>query len=235
MTLMHTIRARAATRTAAIITIATLAAGSLRAQKTPDLAPYLIPDRGAEIALARSAAPAHVSDSATVLVLTRTGYVEGAHGTNGFTCVVIRSFGGALGDPNFWNARVRAPHCLNPAATQSVLAEMLKRTKWIMSGVATTEIATRTERAYSSHEFPMPAPGAMAFMLSHDQYLLDNDPHWLPHLMFYFDKSITGKAWGAGGEKPTIIDGSEGDVHSPTTTLMIPVRRWSDGTPAVAK
>jgi hypothetical protein len=232
---MHTTRLRTAVRTAAAIATTTFAAVSLHAQKTPNLAPYLIADRNAEIALARTAAPAHVSDSATVLVLTRTGFVEGAHGTNGFTCMVLRSFAADIGDSNFWNARVRAPHCLNPAATRSVLPEMLKRAEWIMAGVPTADIATRTERAYASHDFPMPAPGAMAFMLSHDQYLANDNPHWLPHLMFYFDKSISGKALGAGGEKPTIIDGSGGGVRSPTTTLIIPVRRWSDGTPADAK
>ena len=35
---------------------------------------YLMPDRLAEITLARSAAPAAISDRATVLVLTRQGY-----------------------------------------------------------------------------------------------------------------------------------------------------------------
>src|SRR4051794_7283986 len=55
-----------------------LSATSLRAQKTgvPDLAPYLIADRAEEIALARSSAPRNVSDSATILVLEKSGYVQ---------------------------------------------------------------------------------------------------------------------------------------------------------------
>jgi hypothetical protein len=50
-----------------------------QAQKAPysDMAPfdqYLIPDEKSEIALARSAAPASISDGAEVMVLGRTGY-----------------------------------------------------------------------------------------------------------------------------------------------------------------
>jgi hypothetical protein len=80
-----------------------LVAPALRAQQAPDVTPYLIADRAAEIALARTAAPADVSGEATVLVLTPKGYIEAARGTNGFTCLVMRSFAAAPGDPQFWN------------------------------------------------------------------------------------------------------------------------------------
>jgi hypothetical protein len=50
-----------------------------QAQKTPypamaTLSQYLMPDEKAEIALARSAAPASISDGAEVMVLGRAGY-----------------------------------------------------------------------------------------------------------------------------------------------------------------
>jgi len=67
-------------------------------------------------------------------------------------------------------------------------------------------------------------------MLSPEQYLQDADPHWMPHLMFYDEKSLPAAAWGAGGAAATVIDGSGGDPHSAILTLLIPVRRWSDGT-----
>jgi hypothetical protein len=223
-------------KTTLVLTLSTLAlfaAGPVSAQQNPDLAPYMMADRAAEVALARSAAPKHVSDSATVLVLTRTGFVEAARGTNGFTCLVIRSFGGALSDPKFWNPRVRAPHCLNPLAVRTVLPEMRKRAEWIMAGVSPTEIATRTQRAYASHELSMPAVGSMAYMLSREQYLVDDN--WMPHMMFYFDKSMPPAAFGAGDFKAPVIDGSAGDKQSPVWTLLIPVPQWSDGTPAAGR
>jgi len=204
----------------------------LAAQKAPDLAPYMIPDRAVEIALARTAAAPTISDSASVLVLTRTGYVEAARGTNGFTCIVLRSFAGIIGDPDFWNPHVRAPLCLNPPATRTALQEMVKRGEWIMNGVSTADIITRTDRAYASHEFPAPAAGAMIYMQSPQQYLQDGMPHnWKPHLMFVYDRAMPAATWGAGGGKSTIIDGVGDDPHAHVRLILIPVPQWSDGTP----
>jgi hypothetical protein len=212
---------------------ALLAAGPVGAQQVPDLAPYLMADQAIEVELARTAAPSQVSDSATVLVLTRSGYAEAARGANGFTCVVLRSFSGRIGDPDFWNPRVRAPHCFNPPAARTVLPAMLRRAEWILGGVSPGEITARTRRGYDSGEFSMPAAGAMAYMLSHRQHLLDADPQWMPHLMFYYDKSMPAAAWGAGGMTAPVIDGSAGETDVPVLTLLIPVRQWSDGTPAL--
>jgi hypothetical protein len=211
-----------------------IAAAGLAAQQSPDLAPYLIADRAAEIALARTAAPKEISDSATVRVMTRQGLIEAEHGSNGFTCFVIRSFSKDLKDPGFWNPRIRAPHCLNAPAVKTVLPEMRKRVEWIMAGVSLTEIAARTWRGYATHEFPRPAPGAMAYMLSHEQHLGDTNPHWMPHLMFYFDGSTPASTWGAGDMSAPVINGSADDPHSPVLMLLVPVRQWSDGTPAMA-
>jgi hypothetical protein len=219
-------------RTLTLAAVALSTAGSIRAQQTPDLAPYLMADRAAEVTLSRSAAPKNISDSATVLVLTRSGFVEAARGSNGFTCAVLRSFLGSLDDPNFWSPRVRAPHCFNAPAVRTVLPEISRRAEWIMRGVSRSEIVSRTQRAYASHEFPLPAAGAMAYMLSHEQYLVDANPHWLPHLMFFYDKSMPAATWGAGGMTSPVIDGSVGDPSSPLRTLLIPVLQWSDGTPA---
>jgi hypothetical protein len=147
---------------------------------------------------------------------------------------VIRSFNGSFDDPTFWSPKVHAPHCFNPLAARSVLAEMQQRAQWILSGVSKPEIEARTKRAYASHAFALPAAGAMAYMTSHDQYLADSDPHWMPHLMFYFDKSISPATFGAGGMTAPVINGSVGDPRSPVLTLLIPIRQWSDGTPAIA-
>ena len=72
----------------------------------PSMAPldeYLIADRNAEIALARSAAPASVADGATVMVMGRQGYTIAVPGTNGFLCYVERSWARSTDDPEFWN------------------------------------------------------------------------------------------------------------------------------------
>jgi hypothetical protein len=217
---------------APITVIALLMARPLDAQqKNPDLAPFMIADPVAEVALARTAAPRNITDSATVLVLKRTGFVEAHHGSNGFTCAVLRGFDGGTTDPNFWNSKIRSPVCLNPAASRTVLPGLMKRAEWIMAGVDTTQINARTKQAYAAHEFALPAAGAMAYMLSHQQNLGGDDPHWMPHLMFYYDRSMPASAWGAGDGKSPIIDAT-GAAPSPIMVLLIPVPQWSDGTPA---
>ena len=218
------------------ITIAAAAfflAGSAHAQQPGDFKPYMISDRGAEVALARTAAPTTISDSATVLVLTAAGYTEVSNGTNGFTCLVARSFQGRIGDPNFWSPKVRAPHCFSPPAVRTVMPQMLKQAEWILAGVSTTEIQARMNKAYASHELPVPAVGAMAYMTSPKQYLQDDTPqNWKPHLMFYYDRSLPGAGWGAGGMDATIIDGTEGGQKAPVETPPDPMERWADGAEA---
>jgi hypothetical protein len=217
---------------APVAMIAFLMARPLGAQqKNPDLAPFMIADPAAEVALARTAAPRSITDSATVLVLARTGFVEAHHGSNGFTCAVFRGFDGATTDPNFWNSKIRSPLCLNPPASRTVLPNLMKRAEWIMAGVDTTEVNARTKRAYAAHEFMLPAAGAMAYMLSHQQNLGGDDPHWMPHLMFYYDRSMPASAWGAGDGKSPIIDAT-GAAPSPLMVLLVPVPQWSDGSPA---
>jgi hypothetical protein len=95
----------------------------------PDVGPYLMPDRAAEIALARTAAPKWISDSATIMVLDRTGFVDAVRGTNGFTCLVVRSLSDPLTSTTRWNPKSVAPHCFNPPASRTVLPTVLKQTE----------------------------------------------------------------------------------------------------------
>src|SRR5882762_9213430 len=165
LTIMHS-------RTLVAISIV-VAAPTLRAQQAPDVTPYLTADRAVEVALARTAAPADVSANATVLVLTPKGYIAAARGTNGFTCLVMRSFAAAPGDPQFWNPHISAPHCFNPPAARTVLPALLAQIDWAMAGATPAELRERTRKAYAEKRFTMPAAGAMAYMLSPQQRLSD--------------------------------------------------------------
>ena len=216
------------------VAMSTLVATSvLGAQKAPDLTPYLTADRAAEVALARTAAPSDVSGEATVLVLTPKGYVEAARGTNGFTCIVMRSFAAAPDDPGFWNPRVSAPHCFNPPAARTILPAILAQIDWALAGATPAELNARIKKAYVEKRFAMPAAGAMTYMLSPKQHLSDADPHWLPHLMFYYDRALKATTFGAGGMTAPIVDASAGDPNGPVQVLFIPTRTWSDGSPVV--
>ncbi len=77
--------------------------------KMAPLDQYLMADRDAEIALARSAAPESISHDAEVLVLGRHSYETAVKGKNGFVCMVQRSWTAGIDDPDFWNP-TRQPH-----------------------------------------------------------------------------------------------------------------------------
>jgi len=196
---------------------------------------YLIADRDAEIALARSAAPTSISKDATVLVLTRRGYEEAVKGANGFVCLVDRGWQAPLSDPELWNPKVRAPTCLNAQAVRSVLPAQMKRTEWALGGLSREEIKARTNAALEKKEFPPPEVGAMSYMMSKQQYLADRFTHWQPHLMFYLPNTVKGADWGANLAKSPVLLGPEvqpDGTREPNNVFLVPVGRWSDDTPA---
>src|ERR1700747_718857 len=103
----------------------------------PNMAPadqYMMPDRDAEIALARSAAPDAISRDATILVLGRHDYETAVEGKNGFVCAVERGWTAPTDNPEFWNPKNRSPICYNPPAVRSVLPLTIKRTDLVLAG-----------------------------------------------------------------------------------------------------
>jgi hypothetical protein len=106
--------------------------------------------RNAEIALARSAAPAAISGEATILVLTRRGYEAAVKGKNGFVCLVDRKWQSPFAEADFWNPKVRAPVCYNPQAARSVVPVNLKRTEHALAGLSKLEIMARRRTSIST-------------------------------------------------------------------------------------
>jgi hypothetical protein len=186
--------------------------------------------KGTEVALARSAAPAEISDKATVLTLGRKGYENAVNGSNGFTCLVERSWMSPFDSPEFWNPKMRGPVCYNPAASKSILAYTLHRTKLVLDGRSKREMLEEIRAALERKELPWPAPGAMSFMMSKDGYLGDTQGHWHSHLMFHVPK-VDAASWGANlPGSPVALDDRE--VPEPETIFLVPVAHWSDGTAA---
>ena len=199
----------------------------------PSMAPldqYLMNDRNAEIALARTAAPKSISDDATVMVLARHGYETAVNGKNGFVCIVDRAWSSPFDSPEFWNPKNRSPTCYNPAAARSVLPYTFKRVELVLAGLTNPQMLERIKAAVANKELPTPEPGAMSYMLSKESYLNDKAGHWVPHLMFHIPKT-DGASWGANLDgSPVLVDTRI--VPEPETTFYVPVANWSDGTPA---
>jgi hypothetical protein len=194
---------------------------------------YLMADRNAEIALARSAAPEAISRDADVLVLGRHGYETAVKGKNGFVCVVERGWMGPInGDDaaNFWNPKIRGPVCFNPPAVRSILPLTYKRTEMVLAGQSKAQMIDGI-KTFIKQELPPLEPGAMSYMMSKEQYLSDDDHHnWMAHLMFY-TTLMDGAVWGADlPHSPVMLNPQFSGAPEPIDVFMVPAGWWSDGT-----
>ncbi|HZQ20814.1 MAG TPA: hypothetical protein VFA90_19150 [Terriglobales bacterium] len=197
----------------------------------PTMAPlsaYLMP-QNSEVALARSAAPKSISYGAEVMALGHDGYTTAAKGTNGFLCIVERSWGAATTEKFFWNSKIRAPICFNAAAARTFAPIYLMKTRLVLAAKSKAEIVQATDSAFESKQLPALEPGAMCYMLSKQQYLNDQGKNWHPHLMFFVSGDV-GKSWGADLPGSPVI--SANDPEERVTIFMLWVSKWSDGTPA---
>jgi hypothetical protein len=166
------------------------AGASAQEAKYPPLSEYMMA-RDAEIALAKSAAPDFVSDHATIKVFTASGFQTAHEGDNDFVCIVMRGFTGA---PTFtpvpvrdyinYDAKTRAPICLDPLASRTILPYYELRTKLGLEGKSAVQIAEGVQAAYGKGEIPKRPAVCFAYMWSADQ-VLGPAGHWHPHLMVY--------------------------------------------------
>jgi hypothetical protein len=193
--------------------------------KYPPLAAYMMP-RDAEIALAKSAAPASISDHATIEVFTAKGYVVAHEGDNGFMCFVMRGFTGA---PTYTPLPVRmisydpktlAPICLNPQAVKTVFPYYELRTKLGIEGKTPDQIAEAVQEAYSKGEIPKRDMVSFGYMWSADQ-VLGPGGHWHPHVMVFAPNYVNSMIGSEeiGGHLPAVSD----DAGTPFAVVVIPV------------
>lgn len=215
-----------------------------KAEPYPAMAPveqYLMPSREAEIALARSAAPASVSKDATVLVLGRKGYETAVKGKNGFVCIVGRGWSGPFDWPEFWSPKILAADCMNPQAARALVPVFQLRAKLAMAGRSKAEMLAAVQAAYKNKQLPALEPGAMDYMMSKSSYLTDEGDHNMPHVMF--DTLVKdAKDWGANVEGSPVMASPywffSPEQHAETKDLppilvfLVGTTQWSDGTPA---
>ncbi len=172
--------------------------------------------RSREIALARSAAPPAVSDSATIYVLGEKEYEVAVTGTNGNACFVDRD-----------RIETIAPHCFNAEGATTIMQLEMHRIALLHQEHSVAETDREIADGLTSGRFRLPRRPAMAYMMSADQNLFDNDGkpsgHWYPHLMLYMPY-ITAADLGlgkTGSDGKTTIVQWEG---SPFASVMIVVR-----------
>jgi hypothetical protein len=210
-----------------VLLLAGLNAPAVLAQgpKYPPLSEYMMP-RDAEMALARSAAPANISDRATIKVLTNSGYQVAREGDNGFVCMVMRAWSAPTYTPAqfrdlVYDAKVHAPICFDPAASRTVMPYYELRSKLGMEGKTPDQIAEGVQAAYAKGVLPKRNGVAFAYMWSADQNLGPGIGHWHPHVMVfspYYENSMVG-----GNEFGSALPQLSDDAGTPFAVVVIPV------------
>ena len=204
-----------------------VAGATLSAQSAPNgypVKPVPLAD-SAEISLAVSAAPAELSDLATVYAVRDGQVLTLRRGTNGAACMVARdSHAGSL-----------YPICYNPEGARTVLKRELLEVRLRSLGVAEDSVSRAVTTAYANGELETPRELALAYMMSPRQVLFSKaGPDgrrvgaWHPHLMFYVP-GATPAMFGLKGE-----DGQPIALSSPGTPqaeVIVKVPQWADGTP----
>jgi hypothetical protein len=188
---------------------------------------YLMPDRNAEIALARSAAPDSISHDAKVLVLGPHGYETAVEGKNGFVCVVERGWMAPFDNPEFWNPKIRGPLCFNPPAAHSILPMTYKRTEMVLAGRSKAQVMEGIT-LFVKKELPALEQGALTYMMSKGAYLTDAGDHNMAHLMFY-SPLMDGAIWGADRPKSPVMLNPQFALEG-IDVFMVLTGMWSDGT-----
>jgi hypothetical protein len=154
--------------------IVLFAGQALAAQRT--LPPLMAPER--EIALAESAAPPAIAQSASIYLLRRGGFVLQRQGSNGFSCFVARTEPGEI-----------EPICyLDDENTHTLVArefiEQQLREKGLDDAAVDTEIGQRYRRG----ELRPSQNFGLAYMLSPCNRVAGPSGQLVsehPHLMFY--------------------------------------------------
>src|SRR5882724_4547949 len=159
---------------AGVILMMAILAGPVAAQYPP-LTEYLLP-RDAEMALAKSAAPANISDRATIKVLTKSGYEVAYKGDNGFVCMVMRGWAAPTYTPAqfrnlVYDPTVRAPICFDPGASRTAMPYYELRSKLGMESKTPDQIAEGLQAAYVKGKLPRRDGVSFAYMWSADQNL----------------------------------------------------------------
>ncbi len=171
--------------------------------------------REREIALARSAAPPVVSDSATIYVLGERGWDIAVQGSNGVACHVNRS----------WVASLE-PHCFDAEGAATILPIELRRTELLHQGHSVDEVNRDIAEGLAAGRFRLPRRLALSYMLSAAQQLIGDDGlpvgAWRPHVMIFYPY-LTAAELGLGANQ----DPSAAmlvDPGKPTANVMVIVR-----------
>jgi hypothetical protein len=180
--------------------------------------------RERQIELALSAAPTEVSSKASVYILGPKGYEKVREGTNGFSCLIERSFKGTTQTSS-------APACFDAEGSGSIMLAYLRREELRAAGKSEEEVKEDIAKGYQDGRFKTPGPGFL-YMMSNENFVYNNvsgkSGFVPPHLMFYAPNK-TAKDVGYESISPTMVPYLTGSTIGPETLLVVEAEKPSQG------
>lgn len=166
-----------------------------------------------EIALARSAAPAAVSDSASIWVFTDAGYVLASNGSNGAACYVSRS----------WPTSIE-PHCFDAEGAATVMKLHMREVELMHKGMSVDDVDRAIGADLANGKLRLPRRPAMSYMMSAGQQLISDEGQragsWRPHIMIYYPFLESADLYKGA---PDMAAGTVTGSGSATSSIMIVV------------
>jgi hypothetical protein len=153
--------------------------------------------RDQQIRLALSAAPDAVAADASVYILGPKGYEKARDGTNGFSCLVQRSYTKS-------GETTVAPMCFDAQGSRTTMLVYIRREEMREAGKSDAEIETAIDKGYADGTFKAPTQPGIIYMMSCENRL-GPDPRtgkpasFPPHIMFYAPY-MTAKDLGYGDD-----------------------------------
>jgi hypothetical protein len=206
---------------AGVMSVAALTSGAAAQDKhqEPAREAHLIDassPRERQIELALSAAPIEVSSKAAVYILGPKGYEKARDGTNGFTCLIERSFSGTTQTSS-------APACFDAEGGRSIMVAYLRREELRAEGKSEAQIKADIAKGYEDGRFRVPGPGFL-YMMSNENYVYNSESKKSgfapPHLMFYAPYK-TAKDVGYESVTPTMVPYLTGSGVGPESLLVV--------------
>ena len=166
-----------------------------------------------EIRFALSAAPPHLREKATTYVLDPAkGYVLNHEGTNGVSCIVVRSdwqFDEPFRDDIFW------PVCYDAEGSKTLLQDYIHVAEFRAQGIESRQAHQEVIKKFGNSNYPNPSRTGVAYMIAplmrgfvHAGVATMNMPHYMFYAPGVKDADIGGH--GFSKQYPFILDMSPG-------------------------
>ena len=153
-----------------------------------------------EVRYALSAAPPHLRDGATTYVVDPSkGYLLNHKGTNGVSCIVVRSDWQWPEQP--FRADIAWPVCFDIEGSKTLLQDYLYAAELRAQGMDANQVHEQVIKRFGMAGYPNPARTGVAYMIAPVMrgYVKGPEPATMnmPHYMFYApnvtDADIGGK------------------------------------------